>query len=83
LAVCSLLVLLAAIVIGVLAITGLVLPHQPWLLLLTLVFVLLAVGVLYMVFSRKEIHQTLKIYFYVFTLLCLVLGAGWIVSVLF
>jgi 4-hydroxybenzoate polyprenyltransferase len=83
LAVCSLLVLLAAIVIGVLAITGLVPPHQPWLLLLTLVFVLLAVGVLYMVFCRKEAHQTLKIYFYVFTLLCLVLGAGWIVSVLF
>ncbi len=80
---CSLIVLLSALIIGVLAITGLVAPHQPWLLLLTLVFALLTVVALYIIFLRKETNQTLKIYFYIFTLLCFVLGAGWIVSVLF
>jgi 1,4-dihydroxy-2-naphthoate octaprenyltransferase len=82
LALCSLLVLLAAIVIGVLTVTGLVPVRHLWLLLLTLFTVLPAIGILHVVFSRKETHGVLKIYFYIFTVLCLLLGIGWIASVL-
>ena len=82
LVVCSLLVLLAAIVIGILIAVGLVSVHHRWLLLLTLFFVPSAVGILYVIFAKKETHKALKIYFYIFTLLCLVFGAGLIFSAL-
>jgi 4-hydroxybenzoate polyprenyltransferase len=78
---CSLLILLAAIVTGVLAITGLV-PAQPWILLPTLLLVILAVSILFIVFISKKSHQAHQTYFYLVVLTCLVLAGGWLTSAL-
>jgi 4-hydroxybenzoate polyprenyltransferase len=78
---CSLLILLAAIVTGVLAITGLV-PAQPWILLPTLLLVTSAASILFLVFRSKESHQAYQTYFYLVVLTCLVLAGGWLTSAL-
>jgi len=77
----SILILLAAAVTGVLAITGLV-PAQPWLLLPTLLLVVLSVGGLFVLFRAKESHQERQIHFYLVALTSVVLGGGWIASAL-
>lgn len=81
LAVCSLSILLAGMVIVVLAITGLV-PARLWILLPTLLPAIFAAIVLFVFFQRKKSHRAHQIYFYLVVLTCLVLGGGWIASAL-
>ena len=78
---CFLLIFLATIVIGVLAMTGLV-PTQPGILLSTLFFVNLAVVLLFMFFSSRRWQELHKTFFYLVVLLCFVLVGGWLVSTL-
>ena len=78
---CSLLLILAAIVTVVLAITGLV-PAHLWLLLITVLSVSLVVGVLFLLFGAQKSSGAYKTYFYLMVLLCLVLAGGWLTSAL-
>lgn len=78
---CYLLILLATIVIGVLAVTGFV-STQPGILLPTLSSVCCADIVLFVFFSRRKSHKLDTVYFYLVVLLCLVLVGGWLISVL-
>jgi len=77
----SLLILLAAAVIMVLKITGLI-PAQAWLLFPTWITAILSVAVLYVVFGSRTSHQARQTYFYFVVLTCLVLAGGWIASAL-
>jgi 4-hydroxybenzoate polyprenyltransferase len=79
--ICSLLILLAATLVGVLAITNLV-SAQHWLLLATLIFAYIAVAVLFVLFGLQKSKRTYKIYFYLVVLICLVLAGGWLMSIL-
>lgn len=81
LALCSLLILLAAVVIGILAMTGLV-PAQAGILFPTWLLAIFAVILLFVVFYAKESHQAYQVYFYLVVLLCLVLAGGWLISAL-
>lgn len=76
---CNLLILLAAFLIALLTITGLVIA-QDWILLPTLLIVCLAVVTLWLFFGSHKSRQTSKIYFYLAVLTCLILAIGWIVS---
>jgi 4-hydroxybenzoate polyprenyltransferase len=76
-----LLLLLAALLVGLLALTQLV-PARLWILLPTLVLVCAAVGVLLIAFGPQKLLQTRKTYFYVVVLTCLLLAGGWLTSAL-
>jgi 4-hydroxybenzoate polyprenyltransferase len=80
LVVCSLSLILAALIIVVEAITGLV-PALLWPLLVAALFVCLAVLVLYRVVNVWRSSDAYKIYFYLVVSLCLVIGGVWIASV--
>ncbi len=77
---CSLLMLLATTLIGVLAMTRLV-PAQPRLLLALLIFAYLAVATLIVFSVLHQSRQGRKIFFYLVVLICLVLAGGWLVSI--
>ncbi|MBV9690291.1 MAG: UbiA family prenyltransferase [Ktedonobacteraceae bacterium] len=77
---CPLLILLATISIGGLAISGLV-SARPWILLPTLLLACLAVGALFVFFGPRTSLQDRKLYFYLVVLTCLVLAGGWLISV--
>ncbi len=76
---CSLLIFLATIVIGVLAMTGLV-SAQLGILLPTLLFVNFAVVFLFIFFNARKWQRLYKAYFYLVVLLCFVLAGGWLIS---
>jgi 4-hydroxybenzoate polyprenyltransferase len=75
------LLLLAALLVGLLALTRLV-PAQPLILLATLLLVCIAIGALLIIFGPHKPLQTRKTYFYIVVLTCLVLAAGWLISAL-
>jgi 4-hydroxybenzoate polyprenyltransferase len=72
---------LAAILVEVLAMTGRV-SARPSLLVPTLVVAIVSVSVLWFLFRSKEDHRSHQVYFNLVALTCLVLGGGWIASVL-
>jgi 4-hydroxybenzoate polyprenyltransferase len=78
---CNLLILLAATLIAILAITNLV-SAQPWILLATLLFAYIATIYLFILFKPQKSKQVPKIYFYLVVFICLVLAGGWLVSLL-
>ncbi len=80
-AVCQALIVLAAALIGILKITNLV-PAHPWIIVLTLVLVCLAVEAMLLFFGPEEPVETRKLYFYLVALTCLLLSGGWLVGVL-
>jgi len=78
---CPVLLFLAALLVGLLALTQLV-PAQPWVLLPTLLLVCVAIVALLIVSGPRKPLKTRKTYFYVVVLTCLVLAAGWLISAL-
>ena len=76
-----LLIFVAALLSGLLALTGLV-PAQPLLLITTLIFVGMALLMLLFLFGLKTTPQNRKQYFYLIILLCLIFAAAWITSVI-
>jgi 4-hydroxybenzoate polyprenyltransferase len=78
---CSVLLFLAALLIGLLALTQLV-PAQLWVLLPTLLLVCVALVALSIVSGPHKPLKTRKTYFYIVVLTCLMLAAGWLISVL-
>ncbi len=79
--VCALLPLLALVFIIVLAATSLV-PLQLWLLASIALIVVIA-DILLFVITLRSRAQPGKPYFYLFTLTCFLLAAGWLLSALF
>jgi 4-hydroxybenzoate polyprenyltransferase len=77
----TILIILAAILVEVLAVTGRV-AARPSLLLPTLLAVIMTVIVLWLLFRSKEAHGSHQIYFYLVVLTCLMLSGGWIASIL-
>ncbi len=76
---CPLLILPAAILIGVLTIFQFV-PAQLWLMIP--IFILTGLGLVTMplFFGPEKPRQTRKVYFYLVALLCLVLAGGWFIA---
>ena len=77
----TLLIALAAVLVNVLAVTGR-LPARSSLLLPTLLVALVSAGVLWFFFRSKPAHRSRQVYFNLVVLTCLVLGGGWIASVM-
>ena len=77
----SLLLALSALLVGLLALTGLV-PAQLWILLPTLLIVFVGVGVLAIAFGPQKPLRTRKTYFYIVVFACLLLAGGWLTSAL-
>ncbi len=79
---CPLIVILAVALMGVLLISGAV-AAPGWVIGGILAAPALAVGALALFFGPHKPPQTRKAYFYLVTLLCLFLGAGWFTLVAF
>jgi 4-hydroxybenzoate polyprenyltransferase len=77
---CPLLILPAAILIGILTIFQLV-PAQLWLMIPVLVFTGLELVILPFFFGPGKPRQRRKLYFYLIALLCLVLAGGWFIAI--
>jgi 4-hydroxybenzoate polyprenyltransferase len=78
---CPLLLLLATLLIGFLALTQLV-AARLWIVLPTLLIVCVMVSILLIAFGPDKPLQTRKTYFYLVVLTCLLLAGGWLTSVL-
>ncbi len=78
---CPLLILLAALLIVVLAITHIV-TTQPWISLPTLLLMCLIVTVMCLCFGPSRPVQQRKNYFYLTVVTCLILAGGWLISIL-
>jgi 4-hydroxybenzoate polyprenyltransferase len=76
---CPLLILPAAILIGVLTIFQFV-PAQLWLMLPILILTGLGLVTMSLFFGPGKPRQTRKVYFYLVALLCLVLAGGWFIA---
>lgn len=80
-AVCQSMIVLAAALIGILQITGLV-PAHSWIIVLTLILTCLAVETMMLFFGPERPVETRKSYFYLVALTCILLAGGWIIGVL-
>ncbi len=80
-AVCQSMIVLAAALIGILQITGLV-PAHSWIIVLTLILTCLAVETMVLFFGPERPVETRKSYFYLVALTCILLAGGWIIGVL-
>src|SRR5262249_24385583 len=80
-ALCQALIVLCAALIGALMITGIV-PANPWIVVPVLMITCLLVIVLLLFFGPDRPLKTRKIYFYLVTLICILLAGGWLVGVL-
>jgi 4-hydroxybenzoate polyprenyltransferase len=80
-AVCQSMIVLAAALIGILQITGLV-PARSWIIVLTLILTCLAVEAMVLFFGPERPVETRKSYFYLVALTCILLAGGWIIGVL-
>lgn len=80
-AVCQSMIVLAAALIGILQITGLV-PAHPWIIVSTLILTCLAVEAMVLFFGPERPVETRKPYFYLVVLTCILLAGGWIIGVL-
>ena len=78
--ICQLMIVLAAIMIGVLTLWKIVLG-QPWIILSTLMLTFLAVGGMFLFFGPKKPVRTRKLYFYLVALTCIILTGGWFIGV--
>jgi 4-hydroxybenzoate polyprenyltransferase len=76
---CPLLIVPAALLIGILTILQLV-PAQLWLMVPILVFTGLGLGAMLLFFGPEKPRHTRKVYFYLVALLCLVLAGGWFIA---
>ena len=76
---CPLLILPAAILIGVLTIFQFV-PAQLWLMIPILILTGLGLVIMPFLFGPEKPRQTRKVYFYLVALLCLVLAGGWFIA---
>jgi len=76
---CPLLILPAAILIGVLTIFQFV-PAQLWLMIPILILTGLGLVTMPFLFGPEKPRQTRKVYFYLVALLCLVLAGGWFIA---
>jgi 4-hydroxybenzoate polyprenyltransferase len=80
-AVCQSMIVLAAALIGILQITGLV-PARSWIIVLTLILTCLAVETMVFFFGPERPVETRKSYFYLVAPTCILLAGGWIIGVL-
>ena len=80
-AVCQSMIVLAAALIGILQITGLV-PARSWIIVLTLILTCLAVETMVLFFGPERPVETRKSYFYLVALTCILLAGGWIIGAL-
>jgi len=78
--ICPLMIVFAAILIGVLTLWRIV-PAQPWIILTTFVITCLAVGTMFLFFSPIKPIRMPKFYFYLVALTCIVLAGGWFIGV--
>ena len=78
---CHILTVLCAVMIGMLATTGIV-PANPWFVTPVLVLTFLAVVDMILFFGPKKALKTRKTYFYLVTLTCILLAGGWLIGVL-
>jgi 4-hydroxybenzoate polyprenyltransferase len=76
---CPLLILPAAILIGVLTIFQFV-PAQLWLMVPILILTGLGLVAMLLFFGPGKPRQTRKVYFYLVALICLVLAGGWFIA---
>jgi len=76
---CPLLILPAAILIGVLTIFQFV-PAQLWLMVPILILTGLGLVTMPFFFGPEKPRQTRKVYFYLVAFLCLVLAGGWFIA---
>jgi len=77
--VCPLLILPAAILIGVLTIFQFI-PAQLWLMVPILILTGLGIITMLLFFGPGKPRQTRKVYFYLVALLCIVLAGGWFIA---
>ena len=80
-AVCDTMIILCAVMILVLTITGIV-PANPWIVTPTLILTFLGAGSMIFFFGPGKALKTRKTYFYLVTLICLILAGGWLIGVL-
>ena len=78
---CYTLIVMCAVMIGVLTITGIV-PANPWIIVPVLILTFLAIACMIFFFGPEKDLRTRKTYFYLVTLTCLVLAGGWLIGVL-
>lgn len=78
---CYSLVVVCAVMVGVLTITGIV-PVNPWIIAPVLILTFLAVAGMIIFFGPEKEAKTRKTYFYLVTLTCFVLAGGWLIGVL-
>lgn len=76
---CSLLILLAALVIGYATLTHSI-AVQLWLIVPLLGFVALASGVMLLFFGQETTVAVRKLYFYLVVVMCLLLAGGWLIG---
>lgn len=77
---CPLLIVLAAMFLGVLTILQLV-PAQLWLVVPILILTGLSLVTMVLSFGPNKPRPTRKVYFYLVTLLCIVLAGGWFIAI--
>ncbi len=80
-AVCQVLIVLCAALIGLLKITGIV-PAHSWIIVTTLVLTCLAIGAMLLFFGPEKPVETRKFYFYLVASTCILLAGGWLIGVL-
>jgi 4-hydroxybenzoate polyprenyltransferase len=80
-AVCQILIVLCAAMIGLLMITGIV-PANPWIIAPVLILTCLVVVAMLLFFGPEKPLKTRKTYFYLVTLTCILLAGGWLLGVL-
>ncbi len=80
-AVCQILIVLCAAMIGILTITDIV-PANPWIIAPVLILTCLVVVAILLFFGPEKPLKTRKTYFYLVTLTCILLAGGWLVGVL-
>ena len=78
--VCQTLIVLCAVMIGMLTITGIV-PANPWIITPMLMLTGLSVVGMMLYFGPKKALKTRKTYFYLVTLTCIILAGGWLIGV--
>jgi len=78
---CQLLLVLGATLIAVLTLTQLI-PAHPWIIVTTLIFTCMAIGVMLVFFGPEKPFWTWKAHFYLVVLTCIVLTGGWLGGVL-
>ena len=78
---CYTLIVMCAVMIGVLTITGIV-PANPWIIVPVLILTFLAIACMIFFFGPEKDLRTRKTYFYLVTLTCIVLTGGWLIGVL-